>query len=380
MKNEQFPVKINLCSSGDVTNPKTWSGTPYNIYCELKKMDAVGITFSLHDKLPFKRLAGPLSLLYYFNNQDAFRGKLVRYISSKIVLWNLKNASSRHTLHFGTLGFSTMKFPKNHSHYIYIDSTWALRSSQAAFIDKYSKRLIEDSELLESSSFNQCKHIFTISEYVKKNLIDHYLIPESKITVVGTGVGVIKPYTGLKDYKNGKILFVAKGRFEDKGGYLVMNAFKKALEKNPNLELTIVGQKSYAHLEKHPKVKTYGFLPLEELQALFETHSLFLMPAFYEPWGLVYLEALICKMPIVGLNKNSFPELSNYGEFGFGIDTPSEDLLAQTINYAFDNPELLEKMGIAGQAYCLSNFTWEVSVDKMINKINSFNESSLVTV
>ncbi|WP_184542688.1 glycosyltransferase family 4 protein [Mucilaginibacter sp. FT3.2] len=380
MKNEQFPVKINLCASGDVDNPKTWSGTPFNIFSELKRKNLVDTIFSLHESFIFKRGAKFLSLLYYFNNQDVFRGRLSRIVSRRIVLNSLRKSSSKNTLHFGTLGFSFAKMPDNQNHYIYIDSTWALRSTQTAFMGKYSKRLIEDAELLESNSFNVCKHIFTISEYVKKNLIEHYLIPEHKITVVGTGVGVIKPYTGIKNYNNGKILFVAKGRFEDKGGHLVINAFKKALESNPNLELTIVGQKSYAHLDIHPKIKTYGFIPLEELQSLFETHSLFLMPAFYEPWGLVYLEALICKMPIVGLNRNSFPELSNYGEFGFGIDTPSEDLLAETISYAFKNPDLLEKMGLAGQAYCLSNFTWEASVDVMIKKINSLNENAPVSI
>ena len=191
--------------------------------------------------------------------------------------------------------------------------------------------------------------------------------------MVGTGVGVIKPFFGDKDYTKGKILFVAKGRFEDKGGHLVIEAFKKALEKQPNLQLSIVGQKSYSDIVQHPQIKTYGFLPLEELQALFETHSLFLMPAFYEPWGLVYLEALISKMPIVGLNRNSFPELSNYGEFGFGLNEPDAEQLAQTLNHAFENPDLLKKMGEAGQKYCMENFTWEVSVKKIVDKINELS-------
>ena len=314
-----------------------------------------------------------LSIAYYFNNNAVYRGKLARYISSKIVAKQVSKALASHTLHFGTYGFSQVKLPKNHSHYLYIDSTWDLMSGQTAFIDKFSERLIKDVEFVEAESYKRFKHIFTISEYVKRNLISKYQVAESDITVVGTGVGIIKPYFGEKNYNNGKILFVAKGRFEDKGGDLVIQGFKKALENNPNLELSIVGQSSYEKIEKHPKIETYGFLPLHELQHMFETHSLFLMPATYEPWGLVYIEALFCKMPIVGLNRNSFPEISNYGKFGFGLNERDENLLAQTINYAFANPLLLKKMGEEAQEYCLSHFTWDKGVDIILDKISSLD-------
>jgi glycosyltransferase involved in cell wall biosynthesis len=218
------------------------------------------------------------------------------------------------------------------------------------------------------------EHIFPISEYVKENLVGHYGLNSKKITVVGTGLGLIKPYYGLKNYSNGKVLFAAKGRFEDKGGFLVLEAFKIALKSNPNLELTIVGQNEYTEKVKLLKVKTYGFIPIDELQVIFNASSLFLMPAFNEPWGLVYLEAMACKIPIIGLNRNSFPEISSQGKYGFGLDNENPEDLAKIIVDAFANPEHLEKIGKKAQEYCLNRFTWANTISKIVQTIENESE------
>jgi len=36
-------VKFNICSLGDPTDPKTWSGTPFHLYSELKRMDYLAL-------------------------------------------------------------------------------------------------------------------------------------------------------------------------------------------------------------------------------------------------------------------------------------------------------------------------------------------------
>ncbi|MDR2955253.1 MAG: glycosyltransferase family 4 protein [Prevotella sp.] len=268
----------------------------------------------------------------------------------------------------GTLDLPFRYFPKNQKHYLFCDSTWNLWSSHSQNMTGYTSRLLREADALEKKSYEQMEHIFTISNYVKINLIEYYGVSPDKITVVGTGLGVIKPYTGEKNYSNKKILFAAKNRFEDKGGELILKAFNLALEKDPELELIIVGQPDYNNINI-PNVKTYGFIPIEQLQEIFNDCSLFLMPALNEPWGLVYLEALACKMPIVGLNRNSFPEISGNGKYGFGLDNLDSTGLANTINNAFSKPELLKQMGIEGQKFCLDTFSWKNTVSKIINSI-----------
>ena len=364
-------IKLNICSLGDPTNPETWSGTPFNLYSELLRINCLGTVFNstYSGNKYMRKIISLFTKLYYKCSVDSGRGFLNRYLNAKKVEKETARSISNLTLHTGTLDLPFFIFPQNQKHFLFCDATWNLWATYSSGMKGYSIKLLNDAENLERKAYHQMEHIFPISDYVKENLVAHYGVNPQKITVVGTGLGVIKPYYGLKDYSNGKILFAAKGRFEDKGGNLVLEAFKIALKSNPILELTIVGRNEYTEKIHLPNVKTYGFIPIEELQDIFNNSSLFIMPAINEPWGLVYLEALACKMPIVGLNRNSFPEISDYGKYGFGLDNENPEELAKIIINVFGNPERMKEMGQKAQEYCLNKFTWNNTVSKIIQTI-----------
>lgn len=360
-------IKLNICSIGDPTNPKTWSGTPFNLYSELLKMGRLGTAFN--STASGNKFINLISKIYYKKANEPERGLFNRYLNANKAKIETEKSVTNLTLHTGTLDLPFYKLPKNQKHFLFCDFTWKLWSSYSTEMNGYSKKLLIDAERLEKIAYHQMIHIFSISEFVKKNLVEHYEIKPEKITVVGTGLGVIKPFYGEKLYSNGKILFAAKDRFTDKGGHLVLEAFKIASQRNSHLELSIVGQNEYNEKLNIPNIKAYGFLRVDELQEIFNKSSLFLMPAINEPWGLVYLEALACKTPIIGLNRNSFPEISGYGNYGFGLDSTNPEELAEIILKCFDTPEQLKKMGLEGQAYCLNKFSWENTVSKIIKTI-----------
>ncbi len=366
---------INVCySDGNPLDPKIWSATPYNICKALESKNSLGKAFSSDFEPKFELFFFKLlSKIYYLNSKGIFRGSLCRFgralnVKKRLSSQNVSNSSSP-VLHVGTLDMPVLAKDEKQNHYLFCDSTWNLWSKNSTEMNGYSKRLINDAERLEVKSYAQSHHIFSISEYVKDNLINHYGVNEKKITVVGTGRGIINPYFGKKDYNNGKILFAAKGRFADKGGDLALKAFELAHAKNSNLQLTIVGQNEYTGKIDKSNVKTLGFVTKEELQELFNSHSLFLMPAINEPWGLVYLEALSCKMPIIGLNRNSFPELSGYGKHGYILNSNDENALAELLLRITNSSTELEEKGLTGQKFCLDNFTWDNVAGKILNTI-----------
>jgi len=336
-------------------------------------MDYLALAFdsiAIRNKI-IRKSIGLFTKLYYRDSVDPSRGFLHRYLNAEKVKNKTTQSSSQLTLHTGTFDLPFLKSPANQKHYLYCDFTWNLAIGSS--FDNTTKKL-KQLEELEQRSYLQMEHIFPISEYVKENLITHYGIHPEKITVVGTGLGVIKPFYGPKDYSNHKILFAAKGRFEDKGGPLVLEAFKLAYKTNPALELIIIGQNEYTEKINLPNVTTYGFLTVEELQNIFNICSLFFMPALHEPWGLVYLEALACKMPIVGLNRNSFPEISGNGEYGFILNDSDPIKLSEILLRAFANPQKLAEIGENGQKYCLDKFSWNNTVSKIIQTIKEINK------
>jgi len=360
-------MKINIVSLGNPQDPKTWSGTPFHIFKELEKLGRCDKAFSSELISFAEKILSKLSKLFYFNSENSERAFIQRFLRAGKI--SKKTLGFNPVLHLGTLDLPFLIHPKQ-NHYLYCDSTWNLYSKHSISEKKTTKIVSVIAERLEQKSYQQVKHIFTISEYVKTDLIEHYKIPQEKITVAGTGLGIINPYYGEKDYSNHKILFAAKGRFKDKGGDLVLKAFKYINKEIPDARLTIVGQNEYTSTIKEPNIVAHGYIPDKQLQEIFNTHSLFLMPAYNEAWGLVYLEAMACKMPIIGLNRNSFPEISSYGEYGFGLDEDNAEQLANVVIKAFKDPDNIYHIGLRAQKYCLKKYTWDNVVKTIIERID----------
>lgn len=370
------PVIAISCSDGDPRCSKTWSGTPSNI---TKAIESLGITvlgvdasLNRYQRLAFKLLHRMAGL-----GTDYVGGPIFRAQSAKITQHQIQTSGCTKVLHTSQLGLPLPKLDKEVDHYLVCDTTRVSWTKFASNVASCTPKMLRIAEQLEWDSFAQVKHFFPISEYVRDNLIHHYGVDSERITVVGSGRGNIQPFTGKKDYKNGHILFVAKGRFEDKGGPLLIKGFKLAQRKNPSLKLVIVGDAHYRDIiGPIPNVTVTGYIPWEELQNLFNTAALFAMPAPNEPWGLVYLEALASKTPILGLNRNSLPEITRDGQYGFLVNEPSPNQIADAIGQALSNPNKLSEMGIAGQKYCLETFSWHHVATKIASVMLETSTSS----
>lgn len=261
-------------------------------------------------------------------------------------------------LHMTTLSLPGSPQHTHFRHFVYIDSTYALQQAQQLTLDSPQAQKLFDA--LEKDTFQQARHVFTVGEYVRDNVIAHYGIDPARVTAAGTGRGNIAPYEGPKDFESAPILFVAKERFAEKGGLLLLDAFRIAHARNPSLQLIMVAPLEFrGPIESTPGVQFRTALPWSELEALFHQAALFAMPALYEPWGLVFLEALASRCPILGMSRNAMPELTGNGRFGFLIQEPTAEAVADGLLEAFREPGRLQRMGEAGQAECLRRYTWQ---------------------
>jgi glycosyltransferase involved in cell wall biosynthesis len=104
-----------------------------------------------------------------------------------------------------------------------------------------------------------------------------------------------------------------------------------------------------------------GYLPDTRVKALMERCKAFILPSYYEGFGLTPLEALSCGAPVIVSNAASLPEI--YGDTAHYIDPASidvdlDDLLSQPVSAP---AHLLEKYSYdtsAKQVYgIISNFT-----------------------
>ncbi|HEY3284665.1 MAG TPA: glycosyltransferase family 4 protein [Armatimonadota bacterium] len=348
-------------------SPSTWSGTPRNLISALEGLGAevVPVAAGPTSPLAWKALRAASKLR---RHDVAFNPAFRRWVGRRTEHL-LRGAGVDAALHV----CSTSTLPPAGGglrHALYCDSTWRRMSAQMPRfrVSRTTARRVDERERAAYARFD---HLFTISEMARDSLIDDYGLPADRVTVVGTGRGRIEPYHGEKDYSSGIVLFACKHAFDQKGGPLLLEGFRLAQRRLPGLSLVVVGPKELeARVAGVPGVRVTGFLPWEELQELFHTASLFAMPAPYEPWGLVYLEALACRTPLLGLNRNAMPELTGQGRFGFLVDEPTPQAVADGLVCALADPGRLEEMGRLGQEHCLATYSWERTAGAILSTLS----------
>ena len=345
--------------SGDPMSPATWSGTPFHIIRALQDegCDVVPIDSSIRPRV--LRAAHRVLHLASGLGHHYLRGTAGHAHMARNLVVAARRARCQRVLHTSSFDVPLRRQDDGLRHDLFCDSTWSLWSRDATDMDEYPPRARAMAESVARRAYDTVEHFYPIAHYLADHFADAYAIPRERITVVGTGRGSIEPMAGVRDDSACEILFAGKVRFEDKGGPLLIDAFRIAQRANPKLRLTLVAEERYRPLlDGIPGATLTGFLPWDELQRLFNRANLFAMPAINEPWGLVYLEALACATPILGLNRNAVPELSGNGRYGFLVDRATPEAVAEALLDAFSDSARLRRMGDAGQAHCLSTYSW----------------------
>ena len=364
-----------LASYGDPESRKTWSGTPYNLMTAFRRL---GYPVSGINSLTDNNLVKASQLAVHkvrYPTTNFRRGPVARHHSAGRVARAASGFPK--VLHTSLYHLPLRRPPLGQEQYLYLDFTWDMDlklslGNTLGEMRPYSKdeQAVED---LNRAAYAQMTHFFSISDFVRDNLVQHYGIPSEKITVVGTGINLefLQPVPP-RDYTKRELLFSSKieGGWDYKGGALLLEAFQIARQQVPDLKLTLVGLEDYAERAKDvPGVTAHGYVSWEELLALFRSATLYAMPALKEPWGLVYLEAMACQTPILGLNRLAFPEISGHGKYGFIADDATPEAVARAIVEAVSDPERLRQMGEAGRERCKNQFTWDHVVSAIAGKM-----------
>ena len=217
--------------------------------------------------------------------------------------------------------------------------------------------------------------IFTMTEFLRKSFIMDFKVPEHKVHNIGFGcnLGEVKDFE--KTYDNNIILFVAKDSFKEKGGYVLLNAFKKVKMEIRDTELYIVGQKlnikydGVKYINFIDKTKTGGE---EKLQNLYRHSFLFVMPSYIEAAGNVFLEAMANKLPCIGADVQAMPEIIVGNKSGFVTKPGDSDDLANKIIEILKNKEFAKELGNNGFKAIQQKYNWNIVCEKAIEIMKEY--------
>ena len=245
------------------------------------------------------------------------------------------------------------------------------------FPEQFTKPIYWKLKFWTGWSIKRAKHIFAISESTKNDIIRYYGLDSSKITVTYPGYDQTRFKPGIKREK----IEAIKRKYGIKNDYLF---FLSTLKPNKNIEglleafkllgkkdlsLAIAGRKGWLFetifakvrkLDLGKRVVFTDFLPEEEVPALIKGAQVFVMPSFWEGFGIPVVEAMACGTPVLVSNKGSLPEI--VGKAGVIVDPHQPKEIAQGMEKAMEEKDDLIKKGL-DQA---KKFNWQVCAQKTI--------------
>jgi len=199
----------------------------------------------------------------------------------------------------------------------------------------------------------ESKRIIAVSESTKNDLISILRVPESKIVVIPEGVEdkmtpqpieiqeIVK-----KRYKTGDDYIFTLSTLEPRKNQAgLIQAYEIVKKKFPELKLLISGKTGWGEQVKPIEgVIMPGYIPTSDLAALYSGCTAFVLPSFYEGFGLSPLQAMACGAPVAVSNISSLPEV--VGKAGVLFDPNSPEDIASGIIKAIQNRAALSQKSL----------------------------------
>lgn len=214
--------------------------------------------------------------------------------------------------------------------------------------------------------------ILTFSTYAADCIAAEYGVPREKITPIGCGP--IRSYWNPDNvttdrYAKARILFVGRS-WRHKAGDALIDAFKIVREAVPHATLCIVGPTTQPEATVGiPGVEFYGTVPDEKVAELFSTSSMFCMVPECETWGIVYSEAAMAGLPIVGVRDWALPDIVLDGVSGRLVEEKSAELLSAAMIELLQDPERMEALGRAAHDHAKTVLGWEHVIDRLCHAV-----------
>lgn len=174
------------------------------------------------------------------------------------------------------------------------------------------------------------------------------------------------------------------GRFDEgdryKGHRELIECWPKVVACVPMARLVFVGRGPgrpaiEALARKSPacaRIEFRGFVPDDELGAVWAETNIFAMPSRGEGFGLVYIEAMRQGIPVVASIHDAAPEVNLDGVTGFNVNLDSAGELPERLIYLLRNPSLAAQFGCNGRERWRQHFRFSCFKERFLPLLHEF--------
>jgi glycosyltransferase involved in cell wall biosynthesis len=265
----------------------------------------------------------------------------------------------------------------------------------------FKKRFGLEEEIIKKSDV-----IISLAESEKNDLKKLYKAQDNKIKVIAGGVNLnhfrlIDFQKARKEINVGEDTFVLLfvGRLEWRKGIGTLISAAGLLRKEiGNLKVIVVGGKIYGKQKNSKDFKEYqrlaekakeekvediinftGRVDNGRLPFFYSAANVLVVPSYYEPFGLVALEGMACKTPIVASRIGGLATIIQEGVNGLLFEPRNPLDLKKNVLKIFKSKGLAEKLRENAYNKIKQDFSWkEISskIEKIYNSLTNHENSS----
>lgn len=199
--------------------------------------------------------------------------------------------------------------------------------------------------------------VITVSQYMTGQLGHYFGIPEDKIDVIHNGVllPTTPPLVGAERqafrrrfaHDDERIVFSVGRMVQEKGLQVLIDAAPQILREHPATKFVVAGTGNYldALRERAWQRGVYqqcyftGFVSDQDRDHLFQVADVAVFPSLYEPFGIVALEAMAHRCPVVVSATGGLAEVVRLHETGLTAHPSVPESLAWAVLSTIEHPD-----------------------------------------
>lgn len=299
-----------------------------------------------------------------------------------------------HRLNFGLLQYAIELHRKNpfdivHAHdWMVCDAAWVLKkgfgiplistmhATEAGRMKGIHSDLQRYINQMEWRLTFESWRVIVNSQHMQSELQNQFSMPADKISVIPNGIDPeifdfdFDPHPLRNQFANEYeriVLYVGRMVME-KGVQVMLHAVKAVEYECPGTKFLCVGTGYYLdelkgladRLGVNHDVKFLGYVSDHDLLRLYKVADVVCIPSIYEPFGIVALEGMAAKVPVVTSDTGGLPDFVENFRNGITTYTDNAESLAWGLLQVLRNPELAESLKEEGYKRVSTIYNWKI--------------------
>lgn len=219
--------------------------------------------------------------------------------------------------------------------------------------------------------------VLTVSEFCKQDIVRRYCVPPEKVVVAYNAPDpMFRPIhdearlaSVRERYGTGEQYILSVGNLQPRKNLrTLIDAYVRLRRADATRhKLVLVGKKAWLYDDIFAAARESGYaeeivftgyVPDEDLVALYNAADLFVYPSIFEGFGLPPLEAMACGAPVIASNTSALPEV--LGDAALLVDPLDPKGMAQALMTVLDELCVRSSLATQGPRHAAA-YSWEAA-------------------